>query len=1113
LRAVALLLASLVLFACALNVLPEPFSCVEVAEYGDWEKVRAVSFVIPCVDEYGMPTVNPDGTFYPNDMFKLRYLVQVDGDVNFDRVDVSYNRSAFEALDMSGWGGLSGCGTFRVKLDASPGTYVFSIAAWANKTVISGRAGTVAVTYGGAIANAHYKACFLLSIGVNNMSMGATNPPPGSYWIQAGEEAYIEALPAENHIVDSWIVDGAARPGSSSITVFMDGPHNVTAVFKYSNQTVSQAELCAVWQASLSTAGSKLLSAGIQPPAGGQRAAVGSSSGAPSLIVKGFMWQTWFDIFRGTVCQARGFVYSSDGCPVGGAAVTVEFLKKNVATGAVWIIQKTVSSNCDGKFTVEDTCIPIFEAFLNAAAWAEAPGFLPSWRLKMRLNKGSAAVGRGEWLLFSVKVDIEGRLSEVPVFLSASNLPVGCSISFNPASGSIGFFRDFASMAVIFASRDTPLGSYMVKVSASSGLVKVEDTIEVAVEEFRVKNVRFGVQFIGGGLQTDAVGRVLTLDGGAVYLNVSQLPYSASWNVDSTRRFEWELEVSSTIAGKKYMFDHAEVTIIYVAYANAAVEVVEYNPHFTFLLAYSVLNSTSDVTNATGCSSFEKPIGFIVRYDGNGPGFSLQQRALIEDFRWEAWLIRGWNMTAEEGKLRNLTLSLGSYVFYPAGVDGSAQGPILFVDGQEYDYSSLPVSFKWPAGSTHFYQWVERIYSSDEAWFVFQSLPGSSGLYGSINASAMGGAVVGFYAKYKRPITFLPPQERSGRVDLNWTRVRLYYANGSLSKAYDVYNNRPVPPLLFAGDQRYALFIYRLNYEAMRIARSLNYSVFYVDLNFYTLRFTPKLAAKVNYTLFYEVFEQPVQVRAVKSVGGRWLVDEGVRFNVTFHPGDVPAEKNIYSAWFGNKTADSTALSIALSDIYSPTPQWIAGRGEASALLKKTSPQFFKVEALVEGYGRELRVVRDNVYVKFTEDPYVIYVNMVGGGVSASILEEWDTGAVIGVRIAPEAGGAVRVTVRDEAERTLYAQEFYGFAETQMGVFGFSGTLTLTVRKYPGGGSTVTVNVENVWGASTTVSVKVKPYVEPPFIILLDRIVWGVALLIVAAVIIALILRFWRMGC
>jgi hypothetical protein len=65
LRAVALLLASLVLFACALNVLPEPFSCVEVAEYGDWEKVRAVSFVIPCVDEYGMPTVNPDGTFYP----------------------------------------------------------------------------------------------------------------------------------------------------------------------------------------------------------------------------------------------------------------------------------------------------------------------------------------------------------------------------------------------------------------------------------------------------------------------------------------------------------------------------------------------------------------------------------------------------------------------------------------------------------------------------------------------------------------------------------------------------------------------------------------------------------------------------------------------------------------------------------------------------------------------------------------------------------------------------------------------------------------------------------------------------------------------------------------
>jgi len=303
-RPAALLLASLMFFASLLGALPEPSGCAEAVEYGDWEKIRAVSFVIPCVDEYGMPTVNPDGTFYPSDMFKVRYLVQVEGDVNFDRVDVDYDRKAFEALDMSGWGGLSGSGTFRVRLGASPGTYAFSVSAWANKTVNSGCSGTITVTYGGAVVNAYYKAWCLLTISVNNAGMGATNPPPGSYWIQAGEAVCIEALPAENHTIDSWLVDGAARPGSPSIAVYMDSPHNVTAVFKYLNQTaedgVSQQAAQALLQIRVLSAEASAEVAG-QPAAGSAASGAAALAGAdmPILVIRGFMWQTWFDFFRG----------------------------------------------------------------------------------------------------------------------------------------------------------------------------------------------------------------------------------------------------------------------------------------------------------------------------------------------------------------------------------------------------------------------------------------------------------------------------------------------------------------------------------------------------------------------------------------------------------------------------------------------------------------------------------------------------------------------------------------------------------------------------------------------------------------------------------------------
>lgn len=133
------------------------------------------------------------------------------------------------------------------------------------------------------------------------------------------------------------------------------------------------------------------------------------------------------------------------------------------------------------------------------------------------------------------------------------------------------------------------------------------------------------------------------LDAGASgekVVNASQIPYSATWNVDSTHTFTWWDEVGSRIDGKKYTFDRAEVIMHYVAYSTSYVTVVKYEPHFTLLLAYSVLNSTSDITNTTGENSFEKPLAFLIRYDGNGPNRNPMQRALIEDFSWEGWLLR-----------------------------------------------------------------------------------------------------------------------------------------------------------------------------------------------------------------------------------------------------------------------------------------------------------------------------------------------------------------------------------------------------------------------------------------------------------------------------------------
>jgi len=59
--------------------------------------IRATTVVSPLIDEYGWPTMNPDGTFYPNDAFKLGYIVEVDPSVNFEGVEVSYDWRTFIA--------------------------------------------------------------------------------------------------------------------------------------------------------------------------------------------------------------------------------------------------------------------------------------------------------------------------------------------------------------------------------------------------------------------------------------------------------------------------------------------------------------------------------------------------------------------------------------------------------------------------------------------------------------------------------------------------------------------------------------------------------------------------------------------------------------------------------------------------------------------------------------------------------------------------------------------------------------------------------------------------------------------------------------------------------
>ncbi|MGB9694238.1 MAG: hypothetical protein ACPLYF_05280 [Fervidobacterium sp.] len=83
-------------------------------------------------DECGNPRVNPDGTYYPGDAFKIGYDVTLGVNETFLGLVVSYDKNTFKASKSGNeW-------FFEILKSARPGTYKITFTAYANYTYMEG---------------------------------------------------------------------------------------------------------------------------------------------------------------------------------------------------------------------------------------------------------------------------------------------------------------------------------------------------------------------------------------------------------------------------------------------------------------------------------------------------------------------------------------------------------------------------------------------------------------------------------------------------------------------------------------------------------------------------------------------------------------------------------------------------------------------------------------------------------------------------------------------------------------------------------------------------------------------------------------------------------------
>lgn len=989
---------------------------------GDTGKVNVVINYWPGVDKYGQPSVNPDGSFYPNDQFWVRYSVYSAEGLEFKGVEAAYDQSAFEKLQDSGWGSTSGMALFRVKQNAKPGQYDFKVKAEAHTTAETVASGSVTVTVGGVRVDAYYHAECRLTI--LSSDHGSTVPAPGTYWYVKGAYASVTAFPDAYYQLDFWLLDGENAGSSNPISVSMDAPHTLQPVFSriqyqlsisatdggttnpppgtyyykagtyvsvsanaYANYTFSH------WILDGSNAGSSnpinvfmdashSVTAVFEPANTSQStiaaAPIPVSSAVSKLIIKDLKWTTWFDIFRGTVCQAKGYLYSSSGAAVAYSDVVVEYRKRNFWTGAAWVVEKTVKTNGEGFFVAEETCNPLSEKFLGVQAWAEKPGYLPSWSLLTFLDPYLASVGQGSGFLVGVRVYLVGRYTAVPVSLSAENIPPECTVMFNPTAGEVDGLSFLQSVMFLNVQPSAPLGSYTLRVKASSGAVSSVAPFSLEVTEpVRVPST---ATFTAYGLDQDATGLALTLDD-SVNVTAEQLPYTANWRSGTQHTYNWSSVIGSEIDGKRYVLDKVLAVQRYVTEAIVRVEVVKYDPQFTVVLAYTM-------PKEPGNNSYEKPFAMIIRYDGNGPERKLGQRAVIEDWSWSGYASRiaaQQRLTgltgipdlskmspedivknlAEIMKLFNLT---GGVTFDAAGIDAKTEGTILKVDGESLTVDNLPKTYSWPEDTTHVYEWsvsmpvyvwVEEPMwgtghyeeASDE-WFGFQyaqvqipqiNVPENATLEqlqklgqgfaeklysptGKINATKLGNRVLGVYSHNK----LLTSIAKSAGVEYGALKLK-----------------EPQLPVFFNNESRYAKFVFDLDDRVASEAVKQLYNIsLHYEVELKSSMFTPH-TFKANFTCPLEYYQKAVTAKAFKwnPIAKNWTIDYTVRIETVYDVAFNTTEADWFRDYLKDQTVDETALKMASEDIYECYPQYFDGLGVASGVMNRTSAYYYNLNA------------------------------------------------------------------------------------------------------------------------------------------------------------------------
>ena len=601
-------------------------------------------------------------------------------------------------------------------------------------------------------------------------------------------------------------------------------------------------------------------------------------------------------------------------------------------------------------------------------------------------------------------------------------------------------------------------------------------------------------------------------------------------------------------------------TIQYTATSTVTLQVVDYGPHFTLALAYTIPATNS---SSSCVSSFEKPFALILRYEGNGPNRNLRQRAVIDSYVWEGYAQKIPDLSNTQQTLTpNLTVNsflsqTSNTQFLTQGIDTKTSQTILTVDGKNFLCTELPLSFSWETNTNHTYTWTQILSVNGEEWFEWQAslifppqinpntqldnqplsqedlqnrlVEQFNALTGNLTATNFGNTVTALYARNKNIALFA----KEANVDED-----------------QILNCLTPEPIYFTSQSRYAKLQYQLNHKVAKeiIAQNFTNNLYYnltVGCNIFG---TPKYF-EANFTCPYEFFSKPFNATAYKwnPTSQNWVIDNTVHIDVTFESALNITATDILRANLEEQTSDQTALKMALEDIYDSNAQTFKGTGTLNAQIRQTSPLYYNLK--IQAGNQQKIQLQKTVQISFQSNhTYNLPLNFdPNSPLQVTVLSDSAQNTILTLNAPSELGGLTNVTVhlitklssenwsmlsknqlelkqlktieltlpQEQIQMPPEHEQFYqyysGYSEILEDILGFCGQAQIVVYKDRGvtalsGQGEVLLYVEatNVWGTTFHQIVSVQPYSAPKWEIPINE----ATIYLVAIVIIAIVIGF-----